>query len=47
VPTEIPNYVPLDKGWSVVVGPFMRKPKPKQPEKLEPDTEAPAAEDSE
>jgi hypothetical protein len=24
--TEIPNYEPPDKGWGIVIGPFMRKP---------------------
>jgi hypothetical protein len=37
---EIPNYEPPDEGWSIVIGPFMRKPEPKQ--KPEPDAEVPA-----
>jgi hypothetical protein len=29
---EIPNYEPDDKGWGIVIGPFMQKPVPEHAE---------------
>lgn len=42
--TVIENYEPDDKGWGIVLGPFMR-PKPDAEEPLDEDAEAQQSEE--